>query len=317
MNDSLKYINDLINSPTLQFAMQNAKTIQEAKEIIEPFHGSIALQTEYQERGYIFSALDPFLRNVEDLTPVLDTVQAGRRNPVDRVDCQKKCGRMKQNADNDMEYVRKRIQMKGFYRNKIFLFLITGILIFFMTIGTGSTSYAYTEEEKAAAKAWLSAHGYSPDAGGASQAYQDYLDGKFDEELGITTTEEASTQTATEEGTVVEEIEEEDEDSEEEQEASVSHFTNTSEDTTGAADGEATGSVPGMEEQSDGSDNMIEQPGQAEENAGSDESEEQETVQKITLYQKEKMDTYKEAGMVIALSVMLLVVIKGVALLMK
>lgn len=47
------------------------------------------------------------------------------------------------------------------------------------------TAHAYTEEEKAQAKAWLSAHGYSPDMGGANQAYQDYLNGKFDEELGI------------------------------------------------------------------------------------------------------------------------------------
>ena len=47
-------------------------------------------------------------------------------------------------------------------------------------------SYAYTEEQKRQAKAWLSAHGYSPDAGGAAAAYQDYLNGKFDEELGIT-----------------------------------------------------------------------------------------------------------------------------------
>ena len=224
---------------------------------------------------------------------------------------------MKQNADIEIEYDRKRMQMKGFYRNKIILFLITGILMFFMAIGTGSTSYAYTEEEKAAAKAWLSAHGYSPDAGGASQAYQDYLDGKFDEELGITTTEQASTQAVTEEDAAVEGTEEEDTDGKDNQEASVSHFTNTSEDTTGAADGEATETIPGMEEQPDGSNDMIEPPRQTEKNAVSDESEEQETVQKITLYQKEKMDTYKEAGMVIALSVMLLVVIKGVIILLK
>ena len=44
-------------------------------------------------------------------------------------------------------------------------------------------AYAYTEEEKAAAKQWLSQHGYSPDMGGANQAYQDYLNGKFDNEM--------------------------------------------------------------------------------------------------------------------------------------
>lgn len=41
----------------------------------------------------------------------------------------------------------------------------------------------YSDEEKAEAKAWLSAHGYSPTKAGAEQAYQDYLAGKFDEEL--------------------------------------------------------------------------------------------------------------------------------------
>ena len=43
-------------------------------------------------------------------------------------------------------------------------------------------TYAYTEEEKAAAKQWLVQHGYSPDRAGANQAYQDYLNGKFDDE---------------------------------------------------------------------------------------------------------------------------------------
>ena len=38
----------------------------------------------------------------------------------------------------------------------------------------------YTEEEKAQAKAWLSAHGYPPTRAGAQMAYQDYLNGKFD-----------------------------------------------------------------------------------------------------------------------------------------
>lgn len=61
------------------------------------------------------------------------------------------------------------------------------VLAFCLAFSVAEVSYAYTEEEKQQAKAWLSAHGYSPDAGGASQAYQDYLDGKFDEELGYDT----------------------------------------------------------------------------------------------------------------------------------
>lgn len=54
----------------------------------------------------------------------------------------------------------------------------------------------YTPEEKAAAKAWLSAHGYAPTYGGAAQAYQDYLNGKFDGVPGVpprTNTEASAT----------------------------------------------------------------------------------------------------------------------------
>ena len=42
--------------------------------------------------------------------------------------------------------------------------------------------YGYTEDEKEAAKAWLSAHGYPPTRAGAEMAYQDYLNGKFDDD---------------------------------------------------------------------------------------------------------------------------------------
>ena len=46
--------------------------------------------------------------------------------------------------------------------------------------GEGTDTSGYTEEEKNAAKAWLSAHGYPPTRAGAEQAYQDFLNGKFD-----------------------------------------------------------------------------------------------------------------------------------------
>lgn len=61
---------------------------------------------------------------------------------------------------------------------KIMLILpfMLSILIFFQT---SIKAEAYTQEEIEAAKAWLSANGYSPDAGGAAAAYQDYLNGKF------------------------------------------------------------------------------------------------------------------------------------------
>lgn len=41
-------------------------------------------------------------------------------------------------------------------------------------------AYAYTEEEKQQVKEWLSANGYPATMEGAQQAYQDYLNGKFD-----------------------------------------------------------------------------------------------------------------------------------------
>lgn len=94
---------------------------------------------------------------------------------------------------------------KGIILKKIFGIIAVLGMIVTMGLSIHTTSYAYTEEEKAQAKAWLSAHGYSPDAAGASQAYQDYLNGKFDEELGITTesaqSSEATSETTTEAAT--------------------------------------------------------------------------------------------------------------------
>ena len=55
------------------------------------------------------------------------------------------------------------------------LFILCAVLYCHST----TVTYAYTKEEVEAAKAWLSGHGYSPDAAGAAQAYQDYLNGKF------------------------------------------------------------------------------------------------------------------------------------------
>ncbi|MCR4846540.1 MAG: hypothetical protein K5865_07365 [Eubacterium sp.] len=50
--------------------------------------------------------------------------------------------------------------------------------------GEGNNS-GYSEEDKAAAKAWLSAHGYAPTMDGAIQAYQDYLNGKWDNDPDV------------------------------------------------------------------------------------------------------------------------------------
>ena len=62
------------------------------------------------------------------------------------------------------------------------------LLIFALTFSSGVSVRAegddsgYSEEEKEAAKAWLSAHGYPPTRAGAEAAYQDYLNGKFDDD---------------------------------------------------------------------------------------------------------------------------------------
>lgn len=50
---------------------------------------------------------------------------------------------------------------------------------------SGASSSGYTPEQIAAAKAWLSSHGYAPTRAGASQAYQDYLDGKLDNDPDV------------------------------------------------------------------------------------------------------------------------------------
>ena len=60
------------------------------------------------------------------------------------------------------------------------------LLIFMLVLSTVTfagrsvQTYAYTEQQKQEAKAWLSAHGYAPTRAGAEQAYQDYKDGKID-----------------------------------------------------------------------------------------------------------------------------------------
>ena len=45
-------------------------------------------------------------------------------------------------------------------------------------------SGTYTEEQKQRAKDWLRSHGYAPTRDGAYQAYYDWLDGKWWEEMG-------------------------------------------------------------------------------------------------------------------------------------
>ena len=66
----------------------------------------------------------------------------------------------------------------------------TGTIIFnsnlpYMVNAEGEDGDGYTEEQKNAAKAWLSAHGYPPTRAGAAMAYQDYLNGKFDDDPAV------------------------------------------------------------------------------------------------------------------------------------
>ena len=70
------------------------------------------------------------------------------------------------------------------YIISLILVLISALVLPFVytsTVHAYEDTDGYTQEEIDAIKAWLSAHGYPPTRAGAEQAYQDYLDGKFDD----------------------------------------------------------------------------------------------------------------------------------------
>lgn len=72
--------------------------------------------------------------------------------------------------------------MKKFIKVKFLMLLTICLLVAASVFCAGRNTLsarAYTDDEIAAAKAWLSANGYSPSRAGAAQAYQDYLNGKF------------------------------------------------------------------------------------------------------------------------------------------
>lgn len=71
--------------------------------------------------------------------------------------------------------------MKQFYFKvkKCALILMMALCMAVVAQQAAVPVYAYTQEEKDAAKAWLSANGYSPDMAGAQAAYADYMNGKF------------------------------------------------------------------------------------------------------------------------------------------
>lgn len=187
----------------------------------------------------------------------------------------------------------------------------TLIVLMMLVLNFSFTSNAYTEEEKQQAKAWLSAHGYSPDMGGASQAYQDYLNGKFDEELGVdingdgipsavqTTTEasgDATSEELTEDKTTTETPEEEGEasddadDSNKEVSKSDKAFSNQ---TIEASNEEEHLLFENTESSLDG---MME-------------TDNKTVVEENTLYQPDRSDQYQEAGIVIVLSAVLMLLV--------
>lgn len=68
---------------------------------------------------------------------------------------------------------------KGINRIVLVILLLLAGSVFLTPYTHSTVTKAYTEEQKQAAKAWLSAHGYPPTKEGAYQAYRDYQSGKL------------------------------------------------------------------------------------------------------------------------------------------
>jgi len=173
------------------------------------------------------------------------------------------------------------------------------IVVLVMVFNITFTSHAYTEEQKEQAKAWLSAHGYSPDMGGANQAYQDYLNGKFDEELGVDVNGDGipATTQATENSTEEDTEEYADADVTDEESADKEPPTDTDTATEAGADAveeAATQDAAGEVDEKDAENQK------AENDAAEAEKEES------TLFLTEKWEEYQEGLLVIVLSVVLM-----------
>ena len=63
--------------------------------------------------------------------------------------------------------------------NKVIRYIVTCSILIMGLYFVSTTASAYTEEQINQAKAWLSAHGYSPTRAGADQAMSDYENGKL------------------------------------------------------------------------------------------------------------------------------------------
>ncbi|MCM1180362.1 MAG: hypothetical protein NC347_08915 [Clostridium sp.] len=196
----------------------------------------------------------------------------------------------------------------------------TLILLLVVVFNLAYTANAYTEEEKQQAKAWLSAHGYSPDMGGANQAYEDYLNGKFDEELGYdtngdgipasttetteTSSEDSSTEAAVkpEQGTSTEKV------PSDEEKPTKGNTKN------GTASGEEDAAVPQTEPEQQTEESEPQQA--AEEIPAKDKSATQKNIRQsetkggnIAWYNPQNKGTYQDALIVITLAVLALIVI--------
>lgn len=194
------------------------------------------------------------------------------------------------------------------------MFIVGLILAVIGSFGMSREAKAYTDEEKAQAKAWLSAHGYSPDAGGAAAAYQDYLNGKFDEELGIT--REASTEARTQ--TAYDDSEDKEEKTTEEGNDGTSPDSSsgnnaepsvwdimggTSEEIDTEASVATEAATEEIIEEAPSTQMAYEEP--------EDEEEPEEEKGEISLSDPGKKDEYREAAIVVVLSVLLCALLLG------
>ncbi len=207
---------------------------------------------------------------------------------------------------------------------KYIIIAVVICLIGCMTFKTNS--FAYTEEQKQQAKAWLSAHGYSPDAGGAAAAYQDYLNGKFDEELGITREEEApSPQSAYEE-----EDEKEEKSTQEKKDspANINSVWDYMQEENGngqsSVDGNSTTEATTEASTASTTEKTTEEPStqiaydeEAAEEDLEEADEENEKDYAEALKKEQKKEKNKEAFIVVVLSVLTLIIVFGIIVLIK
>lgn len=210
------------------------------------------------------------------------------------------------------------------------------LVVICLVFSVCDTTFAYTEEEKEQAKAWLSAHGYSPDMNGANQAYEDYLNGKFDEELGVDTNGDGypSSEESTEQNT----SEESNTSTEEEkgataagQEDGANADSKGKEKTKKKKPGESDSDTAHQTTGEDVTINLLDAGSDLVDESGetTDTAQEQQPVdgeektvagclvkpaklsrELITFYRPERMEQYKEACGVIGASILLAIVVE-------